>query len=61
MLKQKIKVGDTIQWQCNGFFILDPPAKVAKFSPCGRFLFIEGSDCGIPVTECFKEENENNV
>lgn len=45
------EVGDLIQWQCGDYFMFKPLAKVTDISPCGRFVFVEGSRCGIPVSE----------
>lgn len=57
-----IKVGDKIQWECRGMAMFKELPTVTKFSPCGKFLFVENETCGLPVGECTKvvmgEEDE---
>lgn len=49
-----IDIGDYIQWECNGMMMFKELKRVRDFSPCERFLFVEGETCGLPVAECTK-------
>jgi len=51
-----IKVGDFIQWEPQGILQFREPKKVTRFSEDGNFLFVEGSNTGIPVSEATVEE-----
>lgn len=56
-----IKVGDYIQWEPNGVIFFVKPRKVTGFSPCKQYVFVEGSNTGLPVKEVYKESlNECN-
>jgi hypothetical protein len=50
-----VAVGDRVQWTSNGVdqFSGDLPT-IKALSPCGRFAFVEGSNCGISIAELSK-------
>lgn len=45
------KVGDLIQWMSNGALALPEPARVRFVSPDGEWVFIDGSETGIPASQ----------
>jgi hypothetical protein len=45
----RIRVGDRVQWLCNGYHMFDHLPAVTGLSPCGRYCFVEGTGTGIPV------------
>lgn len=47
----KIRIGDFIQWDAGGVLQLPQPSQVTRISPDGKFLYVEGSDAGIPIAE----------
>lgn len=47
-----MQVGDKIQWNINGCDMFKIEPKIRGISPCGKFVFIEGSDTGLPVEQC---------
>jgi hypothetical protein len=49
--KAAAKVGDLIQWMSNGALALPEPGRVRFVSPDGEWVFIDGSETGIPAWE----------
>jgi len=47
----KVKVGDFVQWTSGGVDQFAPPKRIARISPDFKFVFVEGSDSGLPVEE----------
>ena len=54
--KPKAKVGDFVQWESQGVLQFIDPKRVTRFSDDGKFLFVEGSNTGIPISEVTIEE-----
>jgi hypothetical protein len=52
----KPKIGEFVQWEPNGVLQFREPKRVTGFSEDGNFLFVEGSNTGIPVAEATVEE-----
>lgn len=44
-------VGDQVQWAPGGNYALPEPARVRFVSPDGEWVFVEGSETGLPVRE----------
>lgn len=47
----KAKVGDLIQWEPDGITKFSSPKRVRAVSPDSLWVFIEGSETGIPINE----------
>lgn len=45
------KVGDRVQWESKGQAQFTVPERVTGKSPCGKFVFVEGSKTGLPITQ----------
>jgi hypothetical protein len=45
------KIGDLIQWTSRGVDQFPEPKRVRDLSPCGGFVFVDGSTTGIPIGE----------
>jgi hypothetical protein len=45
--------GDTVQWDSGGTFMFPEPKVVERIdkSDMGTYVFVEGSKCGIPITQ----------
>lgn len=54
--KTTVKVGDFVQWESQGMLQFHDPKRVMRFSDDGKFLFVEGVNTGIPVSEVEIEE-----
>jgi len=50
------RVGDTIQWESQGALQLPRPLRVRAISEDGDWVFVEGSETGIPMDEVIVEE-----
>lgn len=48
-------VGERVQWVSNGQQQFAEPRKVTGLSPDGKFVFVEGSSTGLPVSELVPE------
>lgn len=48
-----IKIGDEIWWESNGVIRTPTALRIRGFSDCGEWVFVDGSDCGIPIKEVF--------
>ena len=46
-----VKIGDMIQWESDSQWQFDQPREVVKLSPENDFVFVPGSDTGIPISE----------
>jgi hypothetical protein len=46
-----VKIGDYIQWESQGMMQFREPKRVTEFADEGGFLFVEGSNTGIPIDE----------
>jgi hypothetical protein len=44
-----IKIGDYVQWTCNGADQFKPPRKVTKIA--GDFVWVHGSNTGVPLEQ----------
>lgn len=44
-------VGDLVQWSPSGIDQFNPPARVRAVAPEGDWIFVDGSETGIPVNE----------
>lgn len=54
--KVTVAVGDYIQWESAGVLQFPEPKRVSKVSPDGAFVFVEGSETGLPMAEIAKAE-----
>jgi hypothetical protein len=45
------KVGDFVQWESGGILQFREPKRVRGFSDDGGYLFVDGSNTGVPVRE----------
>jgi hypothetical protein len=50
-MKNKIKVGDKVQWESGGVCKFESPRKVTAISECGDWAFVEGTKTGLPISE----------
>ena len=50
-----LKIGDRVQWESQGCVFFPVPRKITGFSPCRQFVFVEGTNCGLPVEQVYKE------
>ena len=46
-----VRIGDAVQWECNGVHQLPHPCRVRAISDDGKWAFVEGSETGIPMNE----------
>ncbi len=46
-----MKVGDLVQWTSGGVDQFLEPRKVVWLSDCGQWALVEGSNCGVPVSQ----------
>lgn len=51
--KTKVEIGDLVQWESNGVLQLSVPTRVRQIQEYegGSWIFIEGSETGIPMSE----------
>ena len=47
----EVRAGDRIQWECGGCWMFDPLPRVTGLSPCGKYVFVEGTRTGIPIEQ----------
>ncbi len=47
----RVKAGDLVQWESGGVIQFPQPRQVLRISEDGKFVFIEGSDTGLPIEE----------
>jgi hypothetical protein len=45
----KVKVGDFVLWESGGVVQFAQPRQVLQVSEDGKFVFVEGSDTGLPI------------
>lgn len=45
-------VGDSIQWESRGVAQFPEPRRVRAVTPDGEWLFVDGSETGLPASEC---------
>jgi hypothetical protein len=50
-ISQKVKVGDYVQWTCGGVDMFVEPRKIVTITSCESFVFVEGTNTGIPISE----------
>jgi len=50
-------VGDLIQWEVDGTFKLLNPTRVRQVTDDGEWVFVDGSESGIPMQEIIVEKN----
>lgn len=48
-------VGDLVQWEINGALQLQRPAKVQSIHESGDWVFVDGSNTGIPMSQVIVE------
>ncbi len=53
------RVGDLIQWEVDGVFKLPEPAVVRHVTPFADWVFIVGSETGIPMSEVIVQPQPN--
>lgn len=49
--KEKVKIGDNVQWESQGANQFNEPKRVIRLSDDGAYAFIEDSNTGIPVDQ----------
>lgn len=54
----EVRVGDRIQWECGGMLMFDPLPRVRWISDCRRYVFVEGTNTGIPVAQIVEIERQ---
>lgn len=54
--KEKIEIGDFVQWESQGVVQFPEPKRVAGKSDDGQWVFVEGSPTGLPSSEVRKVE-----
>jgi len=47
----EVKIGDFVQWESQGILQFREPKRVKGFSDDGEFVFVDGSNTGIPIAE----------
>jgi len=60
-LRPQPKVGDHVQWVSGGALQFSEPMRVRGLSDDGEWVFIEGSDTGLPVEELTIEEPAKDI
>jgi hypothetical protein len=53
------EIGDYVQWAPQGILQFDPPRRITGFSECRKFVFVEGTNCGLPIEEVSKDDSSN--
>jgi hypothetical protein len=48
---QQPEPGAKVQWTVNGVDQFPEPKTVRGLSDCGQYVFVEGSDCGLPIDQ----------
>lgn len=56
LVSEEVKVGDYVQWEPSGVLQFQEPKRVRSISEDGQFVFVDGSDTGLPVTEVTREK-----
>jgi hypothetical protein len=56
----KVKIGDFVQWECRGQIQFREPKRVRSFSDDGQYVFVDGSNTGMPIAEVSVEEAPAN-
>lgn len=51
----RASVGDLVQWEADGVLQLQHPAKVLSIHESGEWVFVEGSNAGIPMNQVVVE------
>lgn len=51
-------VGNLIQWERDGVLLLPSPTRVRHVSPEGDWVFVDGSETGIPMSQTIVEHSE---
>ncbi len=49
-------VGDLVQWEADGVLRLETPTRVRAISEDGKWIFVEGSETGIPMEQTIVEQ-----
>lgn len=49
-------VGDLVQWESGGALQFEPPKRVRAVAEDGQWIFVEGSETGIPMSEVIVEQ-----
>lgn len=52
--KNEITVGDYVQWESQGVYQFTEPSRVTGFSDEGSYVFVEGTNTGIPFDQLLK-------
>ena len=49
----QVRLGDMVQWESRGSFVFPQPRRVVNIEEhqLGTYIFVEGSDTGIPVEQ----------
>jgi hypothetical protein len=58
--RPRVKVGDWVQWESGGVIQIQPRS-IARISEDGQFVFVDGSDAGIPIDEVKLVESKSHV
>jgi hypothetical protein len=45
------QIGDHVQWESNGQIQFETPRRIRGLSPDGQWVFVDGSDTGLPIKE----------
>lgn len=54
-------VGDLIQWERDGTLQIPSPVRVRSISSDGAWVFVEGSETGIPMSQTIVEQNPTAI
>ena len=53
-----VQVGDYIQWESEGILLLPEPLRVRAIHDDGEWVFVEGHQAGIPMSQAIVERRE---
>lgn len=56
----ELDVGQYIQWEIDGSLQLPKARQISGFSKDGQFVFVHGSDTGIPIAEAIESDPPKN-
>lgn len=57
----KVEIGDLVNWESQGALQFPEPKKVKGFSDCGKWVFVEGSETGLPIEEVKLERKAKDM
>jgi hypothetical protein len=53
----EIRIGDYVQWEPQGVLQFSEPKRVIALSECRLWVFVEGSNCGLPIQEVYRDDS----